>query len=187
MDEVKNRLIEYVHSLNISRRKFADRVDVSPNILSTKSALGTNILIKISNNFPELNIDWVVTGRGEMLCKVPAKANRPNAALEPQDSLPGVFSDDGETYIKNVAVDILPLFNRQPNTEIKLQQDDYNKLARQLPVTNYVFMQAMLAEQAEAKAAQMGISIEAAKELIYAKVNEAAGALREKQAQDGEG
>lgn len=60
-----NKLIEY---LAISKREFERRINVSNGYLNQlKHMPKEEILERISIQFPELNISWLLTGEGEML------------------------------------------------------------------------------------------------------------------------
>lgn len=71
----KDRVILFIDSQNVSRRKFSEKIGVSHLYFSTKSAISADVLEKIFSCHPELNMDWVITGRGEMLYREPEFAN----------------------------------------------------------------------------------------------------------------
>lgn len=54
-----------------SLRNFYDQIGVANNSIVEGRNIGINILDKIFDKYPELNMDWVITGRGEMLYKEP--------------------------------------------------------------------------------------------------------------------
>lgn len=54
-----------------SLRNFYEQIGVANNSIVEGRNIGVNILEKIVDKYPELNMDWVVTGRGEMLYKEP--------------------------------------------------------------------------------------------------------------------
>jgi hypothetical protein len=175
MNTVKARLLQFVGYKEISNRKFADKIAASPNILSTKSALGSDILVQIGIKYTELNMDWVINGRGEMLYREPNKTAKND---DTDESSSQALADDGETYTKITSINILPLFNKKPAPVITLTQDAFAALTRQLPLTNHLYLQVLLGRQAEADAARLGISLEEARNLIAARVEEAGERLR---------
>lgn len=67
MSAIKDRIIEFIKSENISKRGFAASIGKSNsyvnNIVSTISA---DVMQKIQSEYPSLNIDWLLTGEGEM-------------------------------------------------------------------------------------------------------------------------
>lgn len=87
MKTIKERILEFIDYKVISNREFCKKIKVSPNTFSTKSALGSDILIKINNEHPELNMDWVVTGRGNMLYVPTRKERIPETQEEKEEWL----------------------------------------------------------------------------------------------------
>lgn len=69
---VKQRLMEFIRHLNISSREFCRNVGVSQTYVSSmRSSLQPDKLLRIIKKYPELNPDWLMTGNGEMIRKVP--------------------------------------------------------------------------------------------------------------------
>lgn len=68
MTNIKNRLEFYLKSKRISKAEFGRRIDVSnAYITSIKKSVSPEKLQKIKCEFPDLNIDWLMTGEGEMI------------------------------------------------------------------------------------------------------------------------
>jgi hypothetical protein len=78
---IAQRIGKYIAHLNISRREFAFRLGYTSsekiNRLFRKDGAkpGFDIIEDMANMFVEINVDWLVTGRGEML-----KSQRPLAS-----------------------------------------------------------------------------------------------------------
>lgn len=65
---VKERLREYVKTLNISEREFCRRIGVSSSYINNiRQSIQPDKMKAISENFPELSPMWLLTGDGEML------------------------------------------------------------------------------------------------------------------------
>ncbi len=72
MNTLQERLKYFIASLDKSVLSFENQCGIAPGTvskMSEKSRLKT--LEKISKNFPQLNMNWLKTGEGEMLNKVP--------------------------------------------------------------------------------------------------------------------
>lgn len=70
MVEIKERLLEYLKISKITKQKFCEKTGISLwNITgkSVKSELGGEQIAKIIGQFPNLNPDWLLLGKGEML------------------------------------------------------------------------------------------------------------------------
>ncbi len=70
------RISEYLNFKIITPHKFEQTVQLSNGYfqkqLRNKGSIGSDILIKVSKKYNDLNILWVLTGEGNML-KFPAK------------------------------------------------------------------------------------------------------------------
>lgn len=64
----KERLKKFVEYMGLGRNRFEEMVGISAGYLSTKSpSVGSEIIEKIATVFHDLNIEWLVTGKGKML------------------------------------------------------------------------------------------------------------------------
>ena len=65
------RISEYLNFKIITPHKFEQTVHLSNGYfqkqLRNKGSIGSDILIKVSENYDDLNILWVLTGEGNML------------------------------------------------------------------------------------------------------------------------
>ncbi len=65
------RLEQFIGFKNISFNKLAIKIDVSNSYFSkmvrNKASIGSDILEKIVRIFPDLNVEWLLTGDGEMI------------------------------------------------------------------------------------------------------------------------
>lgn len=63
----KDRLKEYLAYKKIGRNKFEEKVGIASGYVSSKSlTITSDVIEKLYAEFPLLNIDWLLTGRGEM-------------------------------------------------------------------------------------------------------------------------
>lgn len=88
---VKQRLESFLEFKKISKSEFGRLIGVSSAyITSMRKSIQPDKVKSIAFNFPELNINWLLTGNGEML--------KENIAVTPQPS-----SDEMELYKKLIA------------------------------------------------------------------------------------
>lgn len=67
---MKDRLLKFINYKGLSQRQFLIKAGLSTSYLSVvKDDFGVSALFSISQNFPELNVEWLKTGKGEMLNK----------------------------------------------------------------------------------------------------------------------
>lgn len=83
MERVIDRLIKLQQSLKDSiggQNKFEAYVGISAGYISNMNknsgGISSDVMLKLKDKFPNLNLDWLITGKGEML-----KSERPSNAL----------------------------------------------------------------------------------------------------------
>ena len=65
---VKQRLILFLDSIKMNKSDFGKSIGVSSAyVTSIRESISPQKLKSIALNFPELNIDWLLTGNGDML------------------------------------------------------------------------------------------------------------------------
>jgi transcriptional regulator with XRE-family HTH domain len=68
---VVNRIKELATHFNLSSTGFADRIEVArpviSHILSERNRPSLEVIQKIGQAFPDLSLDWLLYGKGEML------------------------------------------------------------------------------------------------------------------------
>ncbi|MES2773409.1 MAG: helix-turn-helix transcriptional regulator [Bacteroidota bacterium] len=74
----KSRLKEFLKNQGISGRTFSEKIGASENYFNNSKTLGSEYLEKIHEVYPVLNMDWVITGRGEMLVAADGQLNWDN-------------------------------------------------------------------------------------------------------------
>ena len=67
---MEKRLLLFLQSEDLNPTKFADRIGVQrssiSHILSGRNKPSFDFLLKILNSFPQLNAEWLLTGKGKM-------------------------------------------------------------------------------------------------------------------------
>lgn len=65
---VKDRIRDYIKHKGISERKFSMSIGVSPTYISSmRKSLQPDKMNRIVEKYPDLNLQWLMTGEGEML------------------------------------------------------------------------------------------------------------------------
>ena len=63
----KERLIIYLTEKGVAKTAFEGISGLSKGQMAKKQGFSVDSLEKISNSLPELSLDWLITGKGEML------------------------------------------------------------------------------------------------------------------------
>lgn len=78
MTTIQERLKAFIKSLNISERDFCKSIGVSHSYVSNvKNKVNASTREALAGVYPLLNIDWLLTGRGNMLLDEPRVALAP--------------------------------------------------------------------------------------------------------------
>ena len=64
--DIGERLLNFIESKGISRRKFYNSIGVSSGFLSKKKNIGSDKIESILRTYPEINIKWLILGEGNM-------------------------------------------------------------------------------------------------------------------------
>jgi phage repressor protein C with HTH and peptisase S24 domain len=66
---IQDRIRQYIDYKGITPYKFCKELGLSMGYLDKKGAIGTDKYLKIIEYFPDINPEWLLTGKGEMLKK----------------------------------------------------------------------------------------------------------------------
>ncbi|WP_029902226.1 LexA family transcriptional regulator [Prevotella sp. 10(H)] len=62
----KERVIQFIEKQGISKNKFYNQTGVSNGTLDKKSGITGDTIAKIYAAYPDLNLEWLITGEGDM-------------------------------------------------------------------------------------------------------------------------
>jgi len=87
---MKERLINMIEHYSLTSAGFADKIGVQrssiSHIISGRNKPSYDFIVKILENFTEINIEWLLTGKGRML--------KSYAALKKEESSHDLFSQN---------------------------------------------------------------------------------------------
>ncbi len=67
---MNNRLAKFLAAENISQSQFADAVGVTrasvSHIISGRNKPGSDFIVSLMKNYPDLNVEWLLMGKGKM-------------------------------------------------------------------------------------------------------------------------
>ena len=96
---MNRRLQQFLAAENISQSQFADTIGVArasiSHILAGRNKPGFDFIERTARHYPDLNLDWLITGRGKMYSSA---KSAPEAPADPISPLPpqtqGTLFDD---------------------------------------------------------------------------------------------
>lgn len=63
---IKQRILSFIETLNISKREFYAEVGISRGTLESKTGITEDVLAKFIARYPHVSIDWLINGKGVM-------------------------------------------------------------------------------------------------------------------------
>ncbi len=63
---IKQRILYFVEKLGISKRDFYAKIGVSRGTLESKTGITEDVITKFYTAYPNINIEWLMTGNGDM-------------------------------------------------------------------------------------------------------------------------
>ena len=94
---MNQRLQQFLSAENISQAQFADTIDVArasvSHVLAGRNKPGYDFIRSISEHYPALNIEWLITGKGKMY-KQESPAPTPSSPAKLQESASTLFNDN---------------------------------------------------------------------------------------------
>ncbi len=64
---IKQRILYFAGTLGISKRDFYTKIGVSRGTLESKTGITEDVITKFFATYPEVNVEWLMLGMGEML------------------------------------------------------------------------------------------------------------------------
>lgn len=108
----------FASTLGISKRDFYAKIGVSRGTLESKTGITEDVITKFFATYPEISIEWLMTGEGEMLKNSPSCKEK-NKTLNEEDKMPEVSYDPsiGKPYYD---VDFLGGFSEIANSQVTI-------------------------------------------------------------------
>ena len=90
---MNKRLQQFLAAENISQSQFADTIGVArasiSHILAGRNKPGFDFIESMARHYPELNLEWLITGRGRMYTSQKTASEAPVEAITPPSPLAG--------------------------------------------------------------------------------------------------
>ncbi len=94
---MNQRLQQFLNAENLTQTQLAERIGVAKasvsHILAGRNKPGYDFIVNLSRQFPNLNLDWLVNGKGRMY-KITGQESEIPAIPRPSDENPDPQSGD---------------------------------------------------------------------------------------------
>lgn len=64
---IKQRILQFAKTLNISKRSFYEKIGVSRGTLESNTGITEDVVVKFIATYPQVSLEWLIRGEGEML------------------------------------------------------------------------------------------------------------------------
>ena len=97
---IKQRILYFIDYLKDSKRNFYSKTGISRGTLESNSGITEETLAKFIATFPEIDIYWLITGKGEMLSETNTlnKDNDMNCSECPYKKIVERYEKDLDRY-----------------------------------------------------------------------------------------
>lgn len=116
---IKQRILFFAGTLGISKRDFYAKIGVSRGTLESKTGITEDVVTKFFATYPEVSVEWLMTGRGEMLKNSPSCKEKKQENSDLVEKIPEVSYNSaiGKPYYD---VDFLGGFNEIVNSQVSI-------------------------------------------------------------------
>lgn len=116
---IKQRILFFASTLGISKRDFYAKIGVSRGTLESKTGITEDVVTKFFATYPEVSVEWLMTGEGEMLKNSPLykEKNKKNIDKEEKNAEVSYNPAIGKPYYD---VDFLGGFNEIVNSQVTI-------------------------------------------------------------------
>lgn len=84
---IKQRILYFADTLNISKREFYKKISVSRGTLESSTGITEDIMAKFIATYPEVSPEWLVLGNGPMIKSSEYSINQEDTMLVAEDPL----------------------------------------------------------------------------------------------------
>lgn len=116
---IKQRILFFAGTLGISKRDFYAKIGVSRGTLESKTGITEDVVTKFFATYPEVSVEWLMTGEGEMLKNSPSCKEKKQENSDLVEKIPEVSYNSaiGKPYYD---VDFLGGFNEIVNSQVSI-------------------------------------------------------------------
>lgn len=130
MSTITDRVKEYLDHRGLSMRQFDIAVNRAPgylsNILKQGSVFSADLLSVIIEIYPDLNVEWLITGRGDMLSEIDKVNDGPSDYL-PADSIDRAIDKKIDRKIEDLSISLKELIAYEINNRIEVSIKKYHE------------------------------------------------------------
>ena len=129
---MKQRILQFIDYKGISKNKFYIETGLSNGILDKNSGFSMDTVEKIYYKYPEINLEWLVTGKGEMLKPNIKQVQRDIGNNNTLSNINGKV--DGDITIPHNEISDFIELHKEMNSIIKTTQNQLSESQKQVNI-----------------------------------------------------
>lgn len=94
---MNHRLQQFLSAENISQAQFADSIEVArasvSHVLAGRNKPGYDFIRSISDHYPKLNLEWLISGKGKMYKQDSPAVVPPQQQIQSEQPVASLFND----------------------------------------------------------------------------------------------
>lgn len=121
MSKTINRIIDLIHSLHISARQFDLSIGTANGYTlrmeKNNASVGSDVIERIKEVYPQVNLVWLITGKGSMFIEETKKATKTPAEIEAyiNERINEKISEEKKQLLDEILKEIEALKNNNPS------------------------------------------------------------------------
>lgn len=130
ISNIKERILYFLEYKKVTKSKFFEKIGMTYGNFTGKSKetpLNSDAISNILLEFPEINIEWLITGEGEMV-----KSINQNITIEGQNANMNNINGNGNISVSNADISQMIQIQRELNEIVKTAQLQLTKSQSQL-------------------------------------------------------
>lgn len=127
---IKERILQFVDFKGDTKERFYEKIGMSSANFRGKAKetpINSTAIENILAEYPDLNIEWLITGKGEMI-----KSISQNITIEGQNANMNNINGNGNISISNTDISQMIQIQRELNEIVKTTQSQLTKSQSQL-------------------------------------------------------
>ena len=121
MNTIQERIIKYLEFKDISKYKFYQTTGLSNGFLDKSGSMGSEKCEIIISHYPDLNLEWAITGKGEMIKQEnEKKAVKNGIPIIPIDAMAGMGNGDMPVLTTDCEYWYVSDFNKKADFGIRI-------------------------------------------------------------------
>lgn len=138
---IKQRILYFADTLNISKREFYKKISVSRGTLESSTGITEDIMAKFIATYPEVSPEWLVTGRGPMIRPPTDNYFQKESSNLAAEQLPSYIKKRRKDEPFNILEEVKAYFVERENLLLSIINNQQQVIDKQNDMLKFRFIQ----------------------------------------------